>query len=312
MTQDFRVLRCCECKIFQVHQVKKSNKWNCKVCGTKQSVRQVYGKGTGAECRRHVQKLNTLRGVQALEQDATFSQPTSADSEDIWGNTLNEPVSLSSREPSTDSKGSRWSKFLQDQNDHSESTSKDLKEDWQTFPHVGLPEVTKPNPVFRCGVTTGTTGTTYRGISQKGKKQHLTKSVLQETTIKQSENSMTFGNQVNEVSLGTKPNSFTSVHEKSKWTHLVKTLDSNKCVSEDSRAQKLCKPIINKNSKWSHFIQRSKSSEEEDDCRKTGLGDVSDIQNVKNTRPTDVNHKGFQFILKASLQSKSSDFSTDF
>ncbi|KAJ8405300.1 hypothetical protein AAFF_G00322910 [Aldrovandia affinis] len=62
MAQEFHVLRCYSCQTFQVHQVKKSKKWNCKMCGEKQSISKVFGQGSGVDCRRHVQKLNSLRG----------------------------------------------------------------------------------------------------------------------------------------------------------------------------------------------------------------------------------------------------------
>nr|CAD7437458.1 unnamed protein product [Timema bartmani] len=45
----------------EVQIVKKSNKWECKMCGEKQSVKQVYGRGSCKDCRAHVQKLNELR-----------------------------------------------------------------------------------------------------------------------------------------------------------------------------------------------------------------------------------------------------------
>ncbi|XP_048190027.1 MRN complex-interacting protein [Perognathus longimembris pacificus] len=64
--QRSRVLRCCRCRLFQAHQVKKSLKWTCKACGEKQSLLRTYGEGSGADCRRHVQKLNLLQG-QASE-----------------------------------------------------------------------------------------------------------------------------------------------------------------------------------------------------------------------------------------------------
>ncbi|ESO85983.1 hypothetical protein LOTGIDRAFT_69762, partial [Lottia gigantea] len=60
--QEFHVLQCHQCKTFQVQQVKKVLKWSCKLCGEKQSVLRVYGRGSGADCRKHVQNLNTLRG----------------------------------------------------------------------------------------------------------------------------------------------------------------------------------------------------------------------------------------------------------
>ncbi|XP_053361465.1 MRN complex-interacting protein isoform X1 [Clarias gariepinus] len=62
MGQEFHVVRCFSCQTFQVQQVKKSKKWSCKMCGEKQSLIKEYGRGTGADCRRHVQKLNSLRG----------------------------------------------------------------------------------------------------------------------------------------------------------------------------------------------------------------------------------------------------------
>ncbi|CAH0722753.1 unnamed protein product, partial [Brenthis ino] len=62
MPQIFQVLRCYKCSIFQIHQTRKDNKWVCKVCGEKQSVKRHYGIGTGKDCRMHVQKLNSMRG----------------------------------------------------------------------------------------------------------------------------------------------------------------------------------------------------------------------------------------------------------
>ena len=39
--QTFRVVRCYKCGTFQVEQVKKSNKWKCKLCGEAQSLKKV-------------------------------------------------------------------------------------------------------------------------------------------------------------------------------------------------------------------------------------------------------------------------------
>ncbi|XDV36683.1 hypothetical protein PO909_006418 [Leuciscus waleckii] len=62
MVQEFHVVRCFSCQTFQVQQVKKSKSWVCKVCGEKQSLRKEFGRGGAADCRRHVQNLNALRG----------------------------------------------------------------------------------------------------------------------------------------------------------------------------------------------------------------------------------------------------------
>ncbi|XP_078392873.1 MRN complex-interacting protein, partial [Cetorhinus maximus] len=63
--------------------LKKSKKWNCKLCGEKQSLQKVYGQGSGADCRRHVQKLNMLQGerMQALETAAcrSIEEPMGSD-----------------------------------------------------------------------------------------------------------------------------------------------------------------------------------------------------------------------------------------
>jgi len=66
--QVLQVLLCVQCTTFQVHIVKKSKKWECKVCGTKQTEVRVYGKGTGPECRILVQKLNKAKG--RLEEES--------------------------------------------------------------------------------------------------------------------------------------------------------------------------------------------------------------------------------------------------
>ncbi|PNJ18569.1 MRNIP isoform 5 [Pongo abelii] len=47
--QRSRVLRCCSCRLFQAHQVKKSVKWTCKACGEKQSFLRVSRRN--CQCR---------------------------------------------------------------------------------------------------------------------------------------------------------------------------------------------------------------------------------------------------------------------
>ncbi|XP_036423646.1 MRN complex-interacting protein [Colossoma macropomum] len=83
MGQEFHVLRCFSCQTFQVQQVKKSKKWSCKMCGEKQSLIKEYGRGTGADCRRHVQKLNSLRGeLLQVENERAWTQWEKEDHED--------------------------------------------------------------------------------------------------------------------------------------------------------------------------------------------------------------------------------------
>ncbi|XP_036306132.1 MRN complex-interacting protein isoform X2 [Pipistrellus kuhlii] len=76
-----RVLRCCRCRLFQAHQMKKSLKWTCKACGEKQSFLRAYGEGSGADCRRHVQKLNLLQGQLSEMSPRSLREPINADEE---------------------------------------------------------------------------------------------------------------------------------------------------------------------------------------------------------------------------------------
>ncbi|XP_070272885.1 MRN complex-interacting protein [Myotis yumanensis] len=76
-----RVLRCCRCRLFQAHQMKKSLKWTCKACGEKQSFLRAYGEGSGADCRRHVQKLNLLQGQLSEASPRSLEESMNADKE---------------------------------------------------------------------------------------------------------------------------------------------------------------------------------------------------------------------------------------
>ncbi|XP_035927105.1 MRN complex-interacting protein isoform X4 [Halichoerus grypus] len=80
-----RVLRCCSCRLFQAHQEKKSLKWICKACGEKQSFLRTYGEGSGAECRRHVQKLNLLQGQISEMSPRSLEEPENVDEEENAG-----------------------------------------------------------------------------------------------------------------------------------------------------------------------------------------------------------------------------------
>ncbi|KAM4585833.1 MRN complex-interacting protein [Fundulus diaphanus] len=109
MVQEFHVVRCFRCLSFQVQQVKKAKKWSCKLCGEKQSLLKEFGRGSGADCRRHVQKLNAMRGA-AMEEEAAHT----------WS--LCEQVAVEEEEEEEEEEHtdgqvrpaqvSRWSKYL--------------------------------------------------------------------------------------------------------------------------------------------------------------------------------------------------------
>ncbi len=146
MPQEFQVLRCYTCQTFQVHQVKKTLKWNCKMCGEKQSIKKVFGRGSGADCRKHVQKCNMLQGengqaepatLQPLETEENFSGmphqeydnednmssgqsftenvlnfPSSAGAGQMQGN-IRDMFSNTTGDKSGDvAQGSKWSKYM--------------------------------------------------------------------------------------------------------------------------------------------------------------------------------------------------------
>ncbi|CAI5766727.1 Hypothetical predicted protein [Podarcis lilfordi] len=111
MAQQFQVLRCCFCNVFQVQQIKKSQKWNCKVCDEKQSILKIFGQGSGSDCRRHVQKLNLLQGQ--VEQEPTEmlrskEEPIKRDGE----NTIVKLEENSGRQEEKVKLVSRWTKYL--------------------------------------------------------------------------------------------------------------------------------------------------------------------------------------------------------
>ncbi|MPC64744.1 UPF0544 protein C5orf45 [Portunus trituberculatus] len=71
MGQEFNVVRCFSCCVFQSHQVRKDKKFVCKMCGERQS---EYGRGSGKDCRVHVQKLNTLRRSMEEGREAELEE----------------------------------------------------------------------------------------------------------------------------------------------------------------------------------------------------------------------------------------------
>nr|XP_020441072.1 MRN complex-interacting protein isoform X3 [Monopterus albus] len=110
MVQEFHILRCFKCQSFQVQQVKKMNRWICKLCGEKQSLVKEFGRGPGADCRRHVQKLNAMRGAKMEEQEANIWKRVGPDREEEaeaeTGHQLGTPRQVKQAQVS------RWSKYL--------------------------------------------------------------------------------------------------------------------------------------------------------------------------------------------------------
>ncbi|XP_059158247.1 uncharacterized protein LOC131942402 isoform X2 [Physella acuta] len=97
------------CVVTIVLQVTKTTKWQCKVCGQKQSTIKVYAHGTGADCRKYVQKLNTVRGqIDEVSGEKSLegasSQSVTLDAHSIG--------TSSNCKPQVDKAKSKWSVFL--------------------------------------------------------------------------------------------------------------------------------------------------------------------------------------------------------
>nr|XP_005295889.1 MRN complex-interacting protein isoform X1 [Chrysemys picta bellii] len=131
MGQRFQVLRCCSCGTFQVHQVKKSKKWSCKVCGEKQMLLKAYGQGSGSDCRRHVQKLNLLRAGTEVAAEGTswyIEEPVNNDKENT-GVPQEENVGWQEEDVEFSPLVSRWNKYLdKDSEDQEEEVYTDREQ----------------------------------------------------------------------------------------------------------------------------------------------------------------------------------------
>ncbi|XP_022083432.1 MRN complex-interacting protein-like isoform X2 [Acanthaster planci] len=152
MPQEFHVVRCYACLVFQVQQVKKAHKWACKMCGEKQSLKKEYGRGSGADCRRHVQKLNMIAGGSggtgctpdpSPEQcQAIANSSFDADFRDV---TENRQDSLENTE--VEAPLSKWQAFI-DEDGTDEIPEGPTQED-HSHPRLGSAEITLSRPAYR-------------------------------------------------------------------------------------------------------------------------------------------------------------------
>lgn len=124
MPQEFHVLQCYKCDTFQVHQVKKSTKWNCKLCGEKQSTKKCFGQGSGYDCRQHVQKLNLLRAEQNNREpveDKSRNEEQNYNKETLkncYKNEQEEITDIVINERET----KKWSKYLDEADDKGDNS----------------------------------------------------------------------------------------------------------------------------------------------------------------------------------------------
>ncbi|XP_075066128.1 MRN complex-interacting protein isoform X2 [Mixophyes fleayi] len=96
--------------------VKKSKKWACKLCGEKQSLLKVFGQGSGADCRHHVQKLNLLQGEvgEAASSTAGHSCQNAISGSDVDDDNTQQRLGISQERVTM----SRWNKYLEEKSDN--------------------------------------------------------------------------------------------------------------------------------------------------------------------------------------------------
>ncbi|XP_065653207.1 MRN complex-interacting protein-like [Hydra vulgaris] len=133
MTQEFQVLQCYKCNTFQVNQVKKStNKWRCKICDEKQSVRVVHFVGIAKDCRQHCQELNLKKGND-LEKKSLTNLHHLAESVCLCNNDCSifpcdNVESLLGSSDQLNSTSNRWLKFCTNSLENEGSDDEDLNQ----------------------------------------------------------------------------------------------------------------------------------------------------------------------------------------
>ncbi|CAF0765886.1 unnamed protein product [Brachionus calyciflorus] len=122
MPQIFNIVKCYQCNMYQVDIDKKStNKWTCKLCGSKQSLKQIFFQGESKDCRLKVQQLNEM-GSKIQEQIAETklnyleNQTNQQQHQNSYENNSN--VSYQQQNIlSNATKVSKWARFLTNDSD---------------------------------------------------------------------------------------------------------------------------------------------------------------------------------------------------
>ncbi|PZC87199.1 hypothetical protein B5X24_HaOG201435 [Helicoverpa armigera] len=233
MPQVFQVLRCYKCLVFQVHQTKKSNKWECKLCGEKQSIKRHYGIGTAKDCRLHVQKLNGMRG----ELDGLKNESNNSDSNETEENI--EPVKAPVKNNYSPLKNSKWSNYVEETENVVQNSDEKMS--------LGDAEVVLEIPQKRRkrfqNVTKKYPKTTPS--NHVGSQENLNDQIaLPETRPIASNCTVSFDQKTSDLSSHSK-------HQNE--VEPFKSRNSNK---------KFVPPIVNKNSKWAQFTDDADQSQQ--------------------------------------------------
>ncbi|KAH9634175.1 hypothetical protein HF086_001377 [Spodoptera exigua] len=259
MPQIFQVLRCYKCFVFQVHQTKKSNKWECKLCGEKQSIKRHYGIGTAKDCRLHVQKLNTMRG-EMDNKEPSEDQDSYSDGEDAL-ETGHNCSSTSTQSICKSITSSKWSNYL-DEPEIIEEPPNDSMNLGDAEVVLEIPK--KPRKAVKRNNTYNKDYENLKESSPPPKIVPFSSSSTELNTLPLTSNSENLISQIDSIS-NIKPN-----------------------------AKKFIPPVVNKNSKWAQFTESTEECTDTDYTNSSqnlelsqnnamfSLCDDSDLDNLLN------------------------------
>ncbi|KNC98596.1 uncharacterized protein SPPG_06280 [Spizellomyces punctatus DAOM BR117] len=112
----YQVIQCYAdaCKMFQVQQAKKVQKWTCAVCGAKQGLKHVFFESTaGSDCRKAVQELNmrrVAREQKIQQQEVEGAWERHSDQQEGYGCGTYERRGCLKQKPQSPQK--KWSLYL--------------------------------------------------------------------------------------------------------------------------------------------------------------------------------------------------------
>lgn len=234
----------------QVHQTKKSIKWECKLCGEKQSIKRHYGIGTGKDCRLHVQKLNTLKGEIDELKCSQMRRNVNSEDESDEEMKLHDLETQQTTPQAVFLKDSKWSNYV-DEPEVIEKSNDPMC--------LGDADVVLEIPK------------TKRKQFQKYSMNYSQSKCFTKTTVSQNINGRYKTPELKEYTVRNSPES------KAKLVSTV--MSSNSPIKEKENfklkvpVKKFVPPVLNKNSKWAQFA-------DEDEQEVTLSPSISTSQNV--------------------------------
>lgn len=231
-----------------MHQTRKDNKWVCKLCGEKQSVKRHYGLGTSKDCRIHVQKLNKMRGdKEEILNNRSDSEDSEYD-ENLDNMRSNDDEKIIT--PQNVSKESKWSVYV----DKAEETREISRPEYLNDKEVLL-EIPQKRKVKR------------KYHQMKGLEDSVNNDDLCELNM-----SSHLGNEINSISVTNVGNSSSKSFGPKNQESFISTNVINQHKRQHIQQQK-----INIDSKWAQFIDSKDLEENENSIKKNCNKNIFDL-----------------------------------